>query len=94
MTFRQLLTGLVLKHDVCHSQLRDSNLFSTCLADGNPLTLKLRPQENLRLCRAAPCRAAPRCAALQNSANVAPLEAARLFFGMLIMHRGEFFYDT
>ena len=44
---------------------------------------------------AAPRRAAQRCAALQNSANVAPLEAARrvkiLFFGMLIMHGGEFF---
>ena len=34
-------------------------------------------------------RAALRCAALQNSANVAPLGAARL--RLVILHRGEFF---
>ena len=39
--------------------------------------------------------AAPHCAALQNSANVAPVGAAQrvkiLFFSILIMHGGEFF---
>ena len=44
----------------------------------------------------APPKAAPRCAALQNSANVALRGGSKrpvkiLFFGMLIMHGGEFF---
>ena len=53
--------------------------------------LKLRPHQTLR-------RAALRGAVLPNSANVTPLGAAQrvriLFFGILIMHGGEFFYDT
>ena len=44
MTFRQLLTGPIVKHNVCHSQPRDFNFLSTCLADVKSLILILLNQ--------------------------------------------------